>query len=78
MLLSAFSADALVIRQDHIDTGSMIGLAFKLLSPLVPVILLSAQPPLSSVVPLGVDALFCEEVQACDAARRMPIPSGNS
>jgi hypothetical protein len=57
-LLCAPEADAVLIRTDHIDTGSMIACSFKFICPQMPIILLSAQHPQGDQLPPGVDALF--------------------
>ena len=66
-LLSANDADAVLIRHDHIETGSMMACSFKFICPQTPIILLSTRHPSTEELPVGVDALFFGNLQNDDA-----------
>jgi hypothetical protein len=68
LLLSAIHAEAVVIREDHIETGSQIACSFKGLCPGIPVILLSPRLPADPKLPDGVDALLSVNLHSAHAA----------
>jgi hypothetical protein len=58
-LLSACEVDAILIQHDSLMRGSTIGCGLKLISPLLPVLLLTAQWPSNGTLPIGIDVLCC-------------------
>ena len=56
-LLSACPLDAVLIHQNDINRGSTIGSGFKIICPLLPILLVSSQSPSNGLLPSGVDAL---------------------
>ena len=57
ILVTAVDVDAILIHHEDITHGSTMGSGFKLITPLLPVLLLTKEWPTNGVLPGGVDAL---------------------
>lgn len=68
LLLHSMDTEAVVIREEHIDTGSVMACSFKSLCPRVPIIVLSALLPVGHELPAGIDALVCGNFQSPTSA----------
>ena len=67
LLFSKPVADAILIRNDHLDTGSMIACSFRFIRPQITIILLSSELPTGDQLPVGIDILFCANLHSEDA-----------